>query len=147
LAQAGAACWQVARVPDTVTRPEGDDDLAAAITPQPGDGRWEGLWRAGDVHAAADELFAWFMPGLDGAALRVRGAHLREAADTQHRAGDDYDAYAARAVRLSRSVGGVGGAAGPAAPRGRRPGARAVPAQRERKVRQAAHSDSRSMVR
>jgi hypothetical protein len=107
LAQAGAACWQIAHLPETVTRPEGDDDLAAAIDPQPGDDLWEGLWRAGDLHAAADELFADFMPRLDGAGLRMMGAHLREAADAQERAGEDYDAFARRAVRLSRSLGGV----------------------------------------
>ncbi len=108
LAQAGAVCWQIAHLPGTVTRPEGDDDLASMIDPRPGDELWEGLWRAGDVHAAADELFAGFVPRLDAAALRLLGAHLREAADAQQRAGEDYDAFAARAVRLSRSLGGAG---------------------------------------
>ncbi|HEY3957021.1 MAG TPA: hypothetical protein VGM53_26940, partial [Streptosporangiaceae bacterium] len=108
LAQAGAACWQIAHLPDTVTRPQGDDDLAALTDPQPGDDLWAGLWRAGDVHAAADELFSEYLPRLDGAGLRMLGAHLREAADAQERAGEDYDAFTRRAVRLSRSLGGVG---------------------------------------
>jgi len=44
-----------------VERP-GDADAQAAITdpPAPGDDPWAGLWRNGDVHAAADELFALY---------------------------------------------------------------------------------------
>jgi hypothetical protein len=69
---------------------------------------WAGLWRAGDVHAAADELFATFLPGLDGGQLRQLGAHLREAADTQDRAAGDCDDYARRGLRISRSLHGAG---------------------------------------
>jgi Domain of unknown function (DUF222) len=69
---------------------------------------WAGLWRAGDVHAAADELFAAFLPGLDGQQLRQLGAHLREAADSQQHAGDETADYARRGLRISRSLGGAG---------------------------------------
>jgi hypothetical protein len=69
---------------------------------------WAGLWRAGDVHAAADELFAAFLPGLDGSQLRQLGAHLREAASPEQRAREDRDDYAARSLRITRSFGGNG---------------------------------------
>ena len=69
---------------------------------------WAGLWRAGDVHAAADELFAAFLPGLDGSQLRQLGAHLREAASPEPRAREDGDDYAARSLRITRSLGGNG---------------------------------------
>lgn len=67
LAQAGTACWQISQLPPVVQRPE-DADAQAALTdpPSPGDDPWAGLWRNGDVHAAADELFAQFLPGMDG---------------------------------------------------------------------------------
>jgi hypothetical protein len=108
LAQAGAACWQVTHLPDVPRRPGEADGQGARLDPAPGDDPWAGLWCHGDVHAAADELFAGYMPRLDGAGLRVLGAHLREAADAQERAGEDYDAFAQRTLRLSRSLGGVG---------------------------------------
>jgi hypothetical protein len=66
------------------------------------------LWRAGDVHAAADELFAAFLPGLDAGQLRQMGAHLREAADSQDHAADAHGDYARRGLRISRSLGGAG---------------------------------------
>jgi hypothetical protein len=69
---------------------------------------WAGLWRAGDVHAAADELFAAFLPGLDADQLRQLGAHLREAADSQDHAADNSNDYARRGLRISRSLGGAG---------------------------------------
>ena len=69
---------------------------------------WAGLWRNGDVRAAADELFSAFMPGLDSQQLRCMGAHLREAADVQERAGDDHSDFHRRGLRISRSLGGVG---------------------------------------
>lgn len=75
----------------------------------PGDGDlWAGLWRAGNVHAAADELFSAFMPGLDSQQLRHLGTHLREAADVQERAGDDHSDFQRRGLRISRSLDGVG---------------------------------------
>lgn len=82
-------------------------ELPAGVDPCGGEG-WAGLWRAGDVHAAADELFAAFLPALDGAQLRQLGAHLREAADTQDRAADACDDYARRGLRISRSLHGTG---------------------------------------
>jgi hypothetical protein len=82
-------------------------ELPAGVDPCGGEG-WAGLWRAGDVHAAADELFAAFLPALDGAQLRQLGAHLREAADTQDRAADARDDYARRGLRISRSLHGTG---------------------------------------
>ena len=60
------------------------------------------------MHAAADELFAQVLPGLDSDQLRQFGAHLREAADSQEHAGDDHDDYARRGLRISRSLGGAG---------------------------------------
>ena len=56
---------------------------------------------AGDVHAAADELFSAFLPSLDANQLRQLGAHLREAANAQESAGDDHDDYARRGLRIS----------------------------------------------
>lgn len=86
--------------------PEGSDDSSEQ---GPGNGDlWAGLWRAGNVHAAADELFSAFMPGLDSQQLRHMGAHLREAADIQERAGDDHTDFHRRGLRISRSLGGVG---------------------------------------
>jgi hypothetical protein len=108
LAQAGTVCWQVSQLPTAPVRPEGDDEPAANTDPEPGDERWAGLWRSGDVHAAADELFARYLPRLDAVRLRVLGAHLREAADRQERAGEDHDDFARRALRISRSLGGNG---------------------------------------
>ena len=89
-----------------------------------GDG-WAGLWRAGDVHAAADELFAAFLPGLDGGQLRQMGAHLREAADSSEHAADARDDYARRGCGspLARRCRGD---QRPAARRGRRGGHRRV---------------------
>jgi hypothetical protein len=108
LAQAGTACWQISQLPPVVARPE-DADTAAALTdpPAPSDDPWAGLWRNGDVHAAADELFAQFLPGMDAQQLRVLGAHLREAADAQEHAGEDYNDFAHRALRISRTLGGT----------------------------------------
>jgi hypothetical protein len=77
---------------------------------------WAGLWRRGDVHAAADELFAGFMPRLDGAGLRTLGAHLREAADAQERVGEDYGMHARRCLRIASGFGGVGEVSGRLAP-------------------------------
>jgi hypothetical protein len=118
LAQAGTACWQIAhlpegpRPPDTVGEPAPPPDSgpepSASIDDGPQDELWAGLWRHGDVHAAADELFSRFMPRLDSDRLRSLGAHLREAADAQERATEDYSAYARRYLRLSRGFGGVG---------------------------------------
>ena len=78
----------------------------AGVDP-PGEEAWAGLWRAGDVHAAADALFATFLPALDGAQLRQLGAHLREAADARDRASEDCDTYARRSLRISRSLHGI----------------------------------------
>ncbi|MGH3159086.1 MAG: DUF222 domain-containing protein [Streptosporangiaceae bacterium] len=132
LAQASTACWQITRLPDSPTPPDqepspsgpdapdtpgGPDAANAPGTPDgPGtsgdpaaeDDRWAGLWRCGDLHAAADELFAGFMPRLDGEQLRALGAHLREAADARERAAEDYNAYARRSLRLSRGFAGAG---------------------------------------
>jgi hypothetical protein len=80
--------------------------LPAGVDPS-GEQAWAGLWRAGDVHGAADALFATFLPALDGAQLRQLGAHLREAADARDRATEDCDAYAARSLRISRSLHGI----------------------------------------
>jgi len=108
LAQAGTACWQIAQLPSVVTRPEdADAETGATADPGPGEEAWAGLWRGGDLHAAADDLFARFLPGMDASQLRVLGAHLREAADAHDRARDDYNAYAARSLRISRSLGGT----------------------------------------
>jgi hypothetical protein len=100
---------------DAEAGPRGGDDPACpdASLPggawQAGDGEgWAGLWRAGDVHAAADELFAAFLPSLDGAQLRQMGAHLREAADSLEHAADHSGDYARRGLRISRSLGGAG---------------------------------------
>lgn len=68
----------------------GHAELRPGVDPSGGEA-WAGLWRAGDVHAAADELFATFLPGLGGGQLRQLGAHLREAADTQDRTAGDCD--------------------------------------------------------
>jgi hypothetical protein len=108
LAQAGTVCWQISQLPDAPEPPRPADEQAALTDPEPEDELWAGLWRSGDVHAAADELFARFLPGLDTQQLRVLGAHLRDAADVQERAGEDYDVFARRSLRLSRSLGGVG---------------------------------------
>jgi hypothetical protein len=136
LAQAGTACWQVSQLPDVPVRPEEapppadpppadpataedgpgdepgaeagpDDEPTAGAGDEHGDELWAGLWRGGDVHAAADQLFAQFMPGMDGQQLRELGAHLRDAADAQERAGEDYDDFTRRALRISRSLGGA----------------------------------------
>ena len=108
LAQAGTACWQISQLPPVVARPD-DAETGAALTDPPGTGEdlWAGLWCGGDVHAAADELFAQFMPGMDGAQLRVLGNHLREAADAQEHATDDYNDFTQRALRISRTLGGT----------------------------------------
>jgi hypothetical protein len=108
LAQAGTVCWQISQLPDVPEPPGPADEQAALTDPEPEDELWAGLWRSGDVNAAADELFARFLPRLDSQQLRVLGAHLREAADAQERAGEDYDAFARRSLRLSRSLGGAG---------------------------------------
>ena len=120
LAQAGTACWQISQLPDLPTRP---DDMDPATEPPnadlqdespqreglqpPEDERWAGLWRSGDVHAAADDLFARFLPDMGADQVRVMGAHLREAADAQERTAEDYDAFTKRTLRISRSFGGV----------------------------------------
>ena len=80
--------------------------LPAGVDPS-GEEAWAGLWRAGDVHAAADALFATVLPALDGAQLRQLGAHLREAADARDRATEDCDAYVRRSLRISRSLHGI----------------------------------------
>jgi len=108
LAQAGTACWQVSHLPDTPQQPRPADEQGESRDPEPSDDLWAGLWRSGDLHAAADELFARFLPRLDSDRLRALGAHLREAADAEERAGEDYDAYARRCLRLSRGFGGIG---------------------------------------
>jgi hypothetical protein len=120
LAQAGTACWQINRLPTVPQEPRPADDQDpqpdadqnaqpdAELDPQPDDELWAGLWRNGDVHAAADELFGRFLPRLDSDRLRALGAHLREAADRQERAGEDYDTYARRCLRLSRGFDGIG---------------------------------------
>jgi hypothetical protein len=112
LSQAATACWQISKLPRVPVPPD------TAERPDPGEtsdpegpvdeDAWAGLWRAGDVHAAADELFAQVLPGLDSDQLRQLGAHLREAADSQEHAGDDQDDYARRGLRISRSLGGAG---------------------------------------
>ena len=108
LAQAGTVSWQISQLPDVPEPPGSADEQATLTDPDPEDELWAGLWRSGDVHAAADELFARFLPSLDSQQLRVLGAHLRDAADAQERAGEDYDVFARRSLRLSRSLGGVG---------------------------------------
>lgn len=108
LAQAGTVCWQISQLPDVPEPPDAADGQEALTDPEPEDELWAGLWRGGDVHAAADELFAQFLPRLDSQQLRVLGAHLRETADAQERAGEDYDVFARRSLRLSRSFGGAG---------------------------------------
>jgi Domain of unknown function (DUF222) len=108
LAQAGAVCWQISQLPAVPEPPGPADDQAALAGPEPDGELWAGLWRSGDVHAAADELFARFLPRLDSQQLRALGAHLREAADAQERASEDYDVFARRSLRLSRSLGGTG---------------------------------------
>jgi hypothetical protein len=60
------------------------------------------------VHAAADELFSGVLPGLDGAQVRQLGAHLREAAAPELRAGEDHGDFARRGLRISRSLAGCG---------------------------------------
>jgi hypothetical protein len=106
------------KIPDATNQPQSgltarDPDYPEGSGDQgergPGNGDlWAGLWRAGNVHAAADELFSAFMPGLDSQQLRHMGAHLREAADVQERAGDDHSDFQRRGLRISRSLGGVG---------------------------------------
>ncbi len=126
LAQAGAASWQIARLPDLVrTAPAagdpadsgrdgggpdgGDRDDGDRDDGDPDDGgRWAGLWQAGDVHAAADELFAQFLPGLDAARLRQLGAHLYEAADVSGHAGQERSDFDRRGLRISGSLNGTG---------------------------------------
>jgi hypothetical protein len=121
LAQAGTACWQISQLPGLPHSPDHIDAPAEPGAPaadndgdtgqegeQSAGDAWAGLWRAGNVHAAADELFSTFMPGMDGVQLRQMGAHLREAADTQERADQDYDDYAHRGLRISRSLAGAG---------------------------------------
>src|ERR1700728_599864 len=112
LAQAGTACWQISHLPTAPQEPRPADDQAAPPDADPDappdDELWAGLWRNGDVHAAADELFGRFLPRLDSDRLRALGAHLREAADRQERAGEDYDVYARRCLRLSRGFDGIG---------------------------------------
>jgi hypothetical protein len=121
LTQAATACWQISQLPampvppETIEAPEPADAGPVPSTGEcdgsgdsSGEDAWAGLWRAGDVHAAADELFATFLPGLDPTQLRQMGAHLREAANAQERAGDDHDDYARRGLRISRSLGGAG---------------------------------------
>jgi hypothetical protein len=110
LSQAGTASWQISQLPDIPERPADTDPDATIADPDdtranPDDELWVGLWRSGDVHAAADELFARFLPRLDADQLRIMGAHLREAADAQDRARDDYNAYAKRALRITRLLG------------------------------------------
>jgi Domain of unknown function (DUF222)/HNH endonuclease len=110
LSQVGTASWQISQLPDIPERPA-DNDPDATIadsdgtSTDPDEELWAGLWRSGDVHAAADELFARFLPRLDADQLRIMGAHLREAADAQDRACDDYNAYAKRALRITRLLG------------------------------------------
>jgi hypothetical protein len=70
--------------------------------------RWAGLWRLGNVHAAADELFAGVLPGLDSGQLRQLGAQLREAAAPEQRAREEQDGFARRGLRICRSLGGCG---------------------------------------
>jgi hypothetical protein len=108
LSQAGTACWQIAHLPESPQPPRPADEQAELCESGPDGDLWAGLWRNGDLHAAADELFARFLPRLDSDRLRALGAHLREAADAQERAGEDYDTYAHRSLRLSRGFGGVG---------------------------------------
>jgi Domain of unknown function (DUF222) len=93
--------------PDGPIPTPGPAGLPAGVDRSGGEG-WAGLWRAGDVHGAADQLFAAFLPGLDSGQLRQLGAHLREAADTQDRAADEHDDYARRGLRISRSLYGTG---------------------------------------
>jgi len=138
LAQAGAASWQIARLPDLprpTSGPDGspadgsgpdgrpadgggpDDSPADGGGPDgsPADGggpddggRWAGLWQAGDVHAAADELFAEFLPRLDPAGVRQLGAHLYEAADVSGHAGQERSDFDRRGLRISESLHGTG---------------------------------------
>jgi hypothetical protein len=121
LTQAATACWQISKLPampvppDTVEAPGPADAGPVTSADEANDSGdssdedpWAGLWRAGDVHAAADELFSTFLPGLDATQLRQLGAHLREAANAQESAGDDHDDYARRGLRISRSLGGAG---------------------------------------
>ena len=119
LAQAGTACWQISQLPPVITRPEQTDALPPdpdadpatgqtdADLPGDSDDPWAGLWRGGDVQAAADELYSQFLPGLNCPQLRILGAHLHEAADAQERAGDDYSDFARRSLRISRTFGGT----------------------------------------
>ena len=135
LAQAGAASWQIARLPDLArpapqapgnpaddspdgdspdgSAPDGDgggphDGPDGAGPDDDGGDRWAGLWQAGDVHAAADELFAGFLPGLDAAGVRQLGAHLQEAADVSGHAGQERSDYERRRLRISGSLHGTG---------------------------------------
>ena len=97
--------------------------LPAGVDPS-GEEAWAGLWRAGDVHAAADALFATVLPALDGAQLRQLGAHLRETADARDRATEDCDAYVRRSLRNLPLAARHRRDLRTAAPRGRRAGHR-----------------------
>jgi hypothetical protein len=48
------------------------------------------------------------LPGLDSGQLRQLGAHLREAAAPEQRAGEDHGDFARRGLRVSRSLAGCG---------------------------------------
>jgi hypothetical protein len=118
LDQAGAAAWQIGQLPDGPRKPPVLDQDGCPADPAPTDQRarddgadgerWAGLWLAGDLHAAADELFADHMPGLDPGGLRQMGTHMREAADPGGHARDEADDYRSRAFRISESLGGRG---------------------------------------
>jgi Domain of unknown function (DUF222)/HNH endonuclease len=94
--------------PDHQSEPRDPGEQSEPPDPGAAGDRWAGLWRNGDLHAAADELFAQFLPCLDSDRLRALGAHLREAADAQERAAEDCGTYIRRSLRLSRGFGGVG---------------------------------------
>jgi hypothetical protein len=129
LTQAAAASWQISRLPATINPPStvhgtndnstedngtedngtGTGDLRDGVGGAPDDpgdpeAAWAGLWQAGDVHAAADQLFGSVITNLDAAQLRHLGAQLREAADARERAAEDYSDYHKRSLRISRSL-------------------------------------------
>ncbi len=110
LAQAATAGWQISNLPDCPQQPPTLSDPASPADDGSEDaaGAWAGLWKAGDVQAAADELFARFLPDLDGPRLRHLGAHLREAADASGYAGDERSDFDRRSLRVSRSLNGAG---------------------------------------